>query len=150
MKGLDWYEAQLDRDDLDAGIRRQYEAEADRLAGGMTRQQEDLQRKKRAAAERAAEIRRLLEGGDTSVVDLYGPEEFGQDYSLTLSKAGNGYPVWHLHSFVAKDSQPGDWTFEDESKARAQLHSLLYDRMYYKYVKCGKLDSLFDLPDFVG
>ncbi len=145
MKGQDWYETQLDRDDLDPATRQQYEAEADRLAAGLTRQQDALTQRQRVKAARIAEIRALLESGRTDAVDLYGLEEFGQDYTTEVDEFG----IYQVRSFVARDGQPDQWSFDDEEGARRCLHGLIWDRMYTKYVRSGKVDGLYELPDFV-
>lgn len=146
LRGEDWLEEQLDRDGLDPQLREMYGRELDRRAGTMSRQQAELTAKREAAARRVAEIRQLLIDGDGDVVDLYGLEEFGQDYGTDLDGSG----VWHVTSTVARADQANSWSFELEVDARRQLRSLIYDRMYYKYVRLGRVDGLQELPDFVS
>jgi hypothetical protein len=150
VKGIDWYEKQLEREDLDPTVRDEYEREADRLADGISSRQVALKTEKQKAAARAAAIKALLESGDTNVVDLYGIEEFGRDYNTDVSEDGNGYKTWHVTSTVARADQPNSWSFDDEEGARRYLHGLIYDRMYYKYVRLGKVDNLQELPSRPG
>lgn len=96
MKTLEWYEKQLERDDLSPELRAQYEKEADRLAEQATINQ--IAAKRRNAEMKANQDRLDMETVDASLRDLAmkvaGDEwEKWLDKSLRLYSIGSGYAV---------------------------------------------------------
>ncbi len=134
----------LDRDDLPTADRERYEQELNRRAEARSSQQDE--QKMRVAA-RIATVRELLGEGDTDVVGHRGFEEFARDYNVSVTRDSNEYTTWHITSTVSHGENA--WSFDYREEARLHLRSLIYDRLYAKYVRSGRVDALYELPNIV-
>jgi hypothetical protein len=136
----DWICEQLDKDNLDATLRLEYEAELDVIAD---RYSAIAIRKKEADAKeltRREEIRIKILANDIDFINHLGQEEFGADYEI-IEEASS----FIVYSHVAKDDQENRRVHATLEKAEADLRYLLYNRLYSRYVRTGEIDSLIEL-----
>ena len=133
----DWLVEQLNNDSLSLVLRQKYEAELDRLADRY--EAAELSRKNAEAKERArrAEIRAKIEAKDEDFIWTMGTEEFGHDYEVVIE--GSSHVVY---SKVARDDQDHRHVCDTAEAANRKLRTLLYYRLYDKYVRTGEFDCI--------
>jgi len=134
---LDWYEDELEREDLSPELRKEYEEQADRLAGLITKSAAKAKARILKEQERLEDIKQRLKSGDESVIDIVGIPEFGQDYELKFED-----PNHVVYSHVALEAQQDRHVHPTLNEARSHYRKLIWDRLYTKYVRSGELDSL--------
>lgn len=137
QRTLNWYEDQLDRDDLSPETREKYEQEADRIVRATARAVENIKLRQQQEQARFEEIKKQLQSGDINVIDAVGIPEFGNDYELVKEQTSH-----IVYSKVANDGQESRHIHEEEKDAVAHYRKLIWDRLYTKYVRSGELDSL--------
>lgn len=136
----DWLCDQLDRDDLSSELRTKYERELDAFAERFNQQQAKKKEAEQKEKERIAHIRAQLIAGNQDVIDVFGMQEFGDDYETVIEGTNH-----IIYSKVARDDQENRHVFNDKDSAYTKLRKLVWDRMYSKYVRTGELDSVFDM-----
>ena len=127
---LSWLETQLDREDLSSQLRAQYEAEADRLANGLTLIQQKQAARTQEELNKIADISALFQAKDVNtLVSKYG-HEFIDDYEILVE--GSDHVVY---SSVSRESQSNRWICKDEEEAISKRNQLLYYRVYDHYMR---------------
>lgn len=129
MRTLRWYEAQLDREDLSDELREEYEAEANRLADKLSKDQEKKllakQEEELARLEKSKEIAKLFDTDPDTLFAKYGAE-FLDDYDV------DGCVVT---SKVAPEHHEGQWMLDTQQEAVNKKKQLVNWRIYNHYCR---------------